>query len=536
MHKNLVCLSLLCALATATCFAEEPAAAKVRKLLDDLKSEDFNTRDAATKAVGLLPVEAVSLLKDALAEPNLDPEIKQRLPKALEALAVKHAKELFRKRIELRHAWLKKNFQDAYEQVGSKSEKWDTPAREALRLAVIDWANDFDRDYNEEAHVYRLTTQAIAAGCDDPLIEFLHAFSEKEFNKPAFIDYLNATLKAASHLNKSNYPEFLRFYLSMQGANALLNVRPAADLVEKKKRDLVSYYHQILEKLEGFLKDPEIADDWIKHIVAIGVELGMQEDPDRKKHLDALGAILQRGRPRSVLSRVFRGEGYMDYAWDARGSGWANSVTEDGWKLMKERLAVAEEELTAAWALDPTHSAAADGMVHILIGIGGGRERMEEWFKRAMAVNPYDATACSYKVNYLEPKWHGSNADLLAFGRECLKTGDWYSDVPFTLADVHILLARNSGDVSAYFRKPEVWKDMEEVYETGLKARPKDSQLRTRYLKMAMFAEKWELADRLFKLLGDEAYVSAFATAQEFKQMKTYTAKMLEKMNAAKTK
>jgi len=39
---------------------------------------------------------------------------------------------------------------------------------------------------------------------------------------------------------------------------------------------------------------------------------------------------------------------FRDYAWVARGNGWANTVTAEGWRLMRERMA---ESLKAALVL-----------------------------------------------------------------------------------------------------------------------------------------------------------------------------------------
>src|SRR5262245_43970923 len=49
-------------------------------------------------------------------------------------------------------------------------------------------------------------------------------------------------------------------------------------------------------------------------------------------------------RKDSALARLVRGTHYMHWAWEARGSGWANSVSEDGWKLFRERLGLAKKD------------------------------------------------------------------------------------------------------------------------------------------------------------------------------------------------
>src|SRR5262249_52980489 len=60
---------------------------------------------------------------------------------------------------------------------------------------------------------------------------------------------------------------------------------------------------------------------------------------------------LNRVLPDSSVALTFKGKYHITWAWEARGGGWANTVTQDGWKLMRERLAVAQEALEKAWAL-----------------------------------------------------------------------------------------------------------------------------------------------------------------------------------------
>ncbi len=52
--------------------------------------------------------------------------------------------------------------------------------------------------------------------------------------------------------------------------------------------------------------------------------------------------------PESVAARVALADWWTGYAWRARGTGWASSVTEEGWRLMGERLAEAERILNEA--------------------------------------------------------------------------------------------------------------------------------------------------------------------------------------------
>lgn len=50
-------------------------------------------------------------------------------------------------------------------------------------------------------------------------------------------------------------------------------------------------------------------------------------------------------RPESVTALIGLAEAWIEYAWYARGGGWAHTVTETGWKLFRERMEQAERIL-----------------------------------------------------------------------------------------------------------------------------------------------------------------------------------------------
>jgi hypothetical protein len=54
--------------------------------------------------------------------------------------------------------------------------------------------------------------------------------------------------------------------------------------------------------------------------------------------------------------------------------------------------------------------------------IGGDRTTMELWFDRAMKADGDRRDACWSKLHWLDPMWHGTPEDLLAFGRRCRDT------------------------------------------------------------------------------------------------------------------
>jgi hypothetical protein len=74
--------------------------------------------------------------------------------------------------------------------------------------------------------------------------------------------------------------------------------------------------------------------------------------------------------PRSALPLLVKGAHAIDWAWEARGGGRANTVTDDGWKLFFKRLRLAED------CLDEVTERAPDSPTpwSFLVILGRGRQ------------------------------------------------------------------------------------------------------------------------------------------------------------------
>src|SRR5271169_4585735 len=100
---------------------------------------------------------------------------------------------------------------------------------------------------------------------------------------------------------------------------------------------------------------------------------------------------------------------------------------------------------------------------------------MELWFNRAMENNTNDYEACQAKLNYIEPKWHGSTEAMLEFGHECATNQAWGGHVPLILYDVHKSIQRqyvNDSEKNEYWKQPEVWADIKVAFDRFFELNP----------------------------------------------------------------
>jgi hypothetical protein len=229
--------------------------------------------------------------------------------------------------------------------------------------------------------------------------------------------------------------------------------------------------------------------------------------------------------PDGTAALTYKGKYYTKYAWEARGNGWANTVTQEGWKVMAERLVVAQESLEKAWSLDNSNAEAASSMITVELGQGQGRPRMDTWYKRAMAADPNNFAACSAKLYYLEPKWYGNEDAMLAFGRELVRAGNWKARLPFILVDAHAALARyQPNNLDGYYQQDGVWADLKSVYDPYLQINPQALRDRSQYALLACKCNQWEEANRQFQVMGDRPDPGVFPNRNEYMRLRNEAA------------
>jgi hypothetical protein len=239
------------------------------------------------------------------------------------------------------------------------------------------------------------------------------------------------------------------------------------------------------------------------------------------EYFKALEPTLKERWPKKPFVHQFKGEFELAEAWRSRGSGYADTVSEDGWKQFTAHLAHAAESFEKAWKLSPNDPEIAVSMIQVELGEAKGRARMELWFDRAMTLDHNNYNACDQKRNYLEPKWHGSPEEMLAFGRECVASDQWKGRVPLVLVDAHDSLAgyAKRAGVSNYWQQAQVWTDVSSAFEKFFSLNPDAVDWRHNYANYAFMCEQYEAFNKQVTLFGDSTNHSYFGGQKRFDQM-----------------
>ncbi len=179
-----------------------------------------------------------------------------------------------------------------------------------------------------------------------------------------------------------------------------------------------------------------------------------------------------------------------------RGLGWTggSELGALAWSALGRRVAWTEarRHFTRAWRLRPDLPDAAAMMVTIaglLHATGPNAPRV--WFDRALAAQFDDEETYRRMIHVLSSVDGRSRARLLAFGRECLATERYDTDIPSVY-----LTAVDRGATYGYrsvWREPDIQRDVDRLW-AGALALPTDSA-RRRVLAVAIAAAKREGGD-----------------------------------------
>jgi hypothetical protein len=154
--------------------------------------------------------------------------------------------------------------------------------------------------------------------------------------------------------------------------------------------------------------------DWksFRFTEALGkpIEGDKASDAQWEAHL----AVLERwhaARPDSMTAVLALTDAMFGYGWKARGAGYAETVTPEGWRLLEARTARVEPLLDDIGRRVPRTPDWYCAMIDAGRIQGWDRERVEGLFEQAVALEPKYLHVYSAMARYLLPRWSGDAGD-----------------------------------------------------------------------------------------------------------------------------
>ena len=335
----------------------------------------------------------------------------------------------------------------SYEQVGTRDPKWDDAALEFLDAIGLSYSYSghnmiyMPGPVPSPAHLEKLGKTAVDAGCDDPLVLYCYGSILYDMKKEA--QAKPVILKAADGLAGSKYPAIRIANGHRQAINLLDQERDADAIAKHRTAGRAAALRAATGKFEPH--DQQVVFPIIADHPGAGLNDRRAFYNDLRKLPDADPWIVN----------MVGGDYHIDAAWALRGGGWAQDVTEEGWRGFNSNLKQARDCFLKAHELHPDYARAASRMITVAMGAG---EELNldprEWFDKATSAQVDHIGAYSRYRNTLLPRWGGSYKAMHDFAMECAGTDRYDTLVPYEYIETVYSVIRDSGRDDLWAHEP----------------------------------------------------------------------------------
>jgi hypothetical protein len=273
------------------------------------------------------------------------------------------------------------------------------------------------------AEIRQLAAAAEKAGSTDAMLLYIEArFSDQQ--APALLESFR---KAYAALADAPYPPVRRAFCAIRIFRCLAAMQGQDKATLDAARDEAET--RLVDALASIPDRETGASFALIDTIAEYLEIGRcGDDPD-------FGARWLRDVEAAPIAPWWRdmaeGIEHINLAWAARGGGWANTVTEEGWRGFGEHIAGARGCFVDAWKKHPDRPEPSVRMITVAMGGGDEDGSVRDWFERAVAAQLDCAAAYDHLLSALMPRWGGSHEDMLALGAAAAATERFDTDAPW---------------------------------------------------------------------------------------------------------
>lgn len=192
----------------------------------------------------------------------------------------------------------------------------------------------------------------------------------------------------------------------------------------------------------------------------------------------------------SQIPFLLRGSHGIDWAWEARGSGGADTVTSEGQALFMERLQLAEADLQKAAALDREDPTPWGLLICIARGLEQGINHAGALYREACERDAQNAIVHRHMLTMLTAKWHGSHEAMLDFARAAAQIAPEGSDMAALVIRAHLerwfytyMFDDDDPAAEAYLKDPQVVSECAGAWARSLGSRALEARPSTLLLR-----------------------------------------------------
>jgi hypothetical protein len=275
-----------------------------------------------------------------------------------------------------------------------------------------------------------------------------------------------------------------------------------------------------LEKLTSDLRAQklEFYRGYSKLSIVYGYLLGFSNDTDDSEWEDFIVKLQAwaDAYPQSPTPRIALGNFYASWAWKARGGGYADTVTDEGWRLMKQRLEKAREYLEAAENLSVKDPEVYNALLRVALGQGWDKDEMNTVFQKGIELDPNYQQLYESKAYFLLPRWYGKPGEWEAFAEAAANTrGGDEGDI------LYMSIARSQAwsEQADFFKNTSIsYERMQRGFEAAIQRNPDYLWDVSSYCYFACVADDRDTAKKLFQKIDGHWEKEVWGSENNFKQ------------------
>ncbi|MGB8580681.1 MAG: DUF4034 domain-containing protein [Candidatus Sulfotelmatobacter sp.] len=248
-------------------------------------------------------------------------------------------------------------------------------------------------------------------------------------------------------------------------------------------------------------------------------------EEDWKRLLELLQSWIAE-QPKSITARVALASAWINYAWDARGRGYSDKVSESGWTLFTQRTEEAQRVLKDA---SETLPAKCPEWYVVMQNVAQNEDwngaEMRSLFDEAYKFEPgyyYYARALAY---LLLPKWGGAPGDTEKFVQEIA------DHIGREQGDIFYFQVASSNDLICGCQdQPEFsWERIKRGYEASQKQYGLSMLNLNRMAYLAVHYGETDpiFADQAFTRIGDQWDEEVWKSERDFRATQSWATQMV---------
>ncbi|EDM27518.1 hypothetical protein LNTAR_05381 [Lentisphaera araneosa HTCC2155] len=235
---------------------------------------------------------------------------------------------------------------------------------------------------------------------------------------------------------------------------------------------------------------------------------------DRRNDVENIKTLLKDNpKIHPWIMNMLKGQLNVKQAWDVRGSGYASTVKKEAWPIFHEHLNKAGEFYTKAFEINPKCPEAPQRMITIATA-GQSEKTALEWFYEAVKIEFDYYPVYNTYIWAIQPRWGGSQAQLVQFGKACAATKRYDTQIPLMIWGTIRAIRKD------YDNRKQAWAKIQEFNIVDITEEmllgyyhAKNENIRfkkdpinfgDRYLELCIYTEQFNKIDKLEQMYSSE--------------------------------